>query len=354
MFSQKHQRMWIEIKKDIFSGNDQDQLNYLLLGLTYNPVNSIIRYNVYVDIEKVENLPLFVKLSNNIKDILREEYVAYNTGSKPKIFYIVSYSNNKNNIFNLEESLRFFKEALFIIVENNKNDSEFMKSVFRHFGIKGFNGEVNLVEHFNNGWIDFDNAGGCGNVKNFIDGKLQKYEKLAFKNGKESSDYYRFFVLLDSDKEYSHQLLKVEYKDLEIYLSKLGSGNYHILQKRMMENYMPDEVFKSLPHKGLRSWKNVYNKLTEEQKNYLNYSSGFSKTNDQNGVRKAQKAEILTLFNIPTADFNILDGGLKYPSFKTKFPLLFRDNPFVNKKTLKARAGSTELEEIITKINALI
>ncbi|MCU0392937.1 MAG: hypothetical protein MUE81_17650 [Thermoflexibacter sp.] len=140
-----------------------------------------------------------------------------------------------------------------------------------------------------------------------------------------------------------------------------------------MENYMPIEVFKDLrteiestknDHNNWQkmiAWIDVYINLTEQQKDFLNISSGFpSHIDKNNNTRKPIKQEVLTFFNVQqdekNQNFKILDEGFIYKGkeFKNEFPLLFLQSPRVNKHTLNYRCGTQELQEILRKIYELL
>ncbi len=278
------------------------------------------------------------------------EYIENNS----KIDYNITNKKGGNN-YNIEESIRFFTQPISIILENNKNDAYFIRAIYSYFD------RTDTIKEFEqNGWIRFENAGGCTNVKNFIKGQLESYEYLAYKNNRPSFDYLRMFILLDSDREYAAQPQKEKYNTLQQYLNSINitGSKYHILQKRMMENYMPKEVFEELKITyskvtDLSNWLNVYLNLSSDQMDFLNIKSGFPKDKDVNGVRIID-LNIKALYNLSQTNFDILDNGFHYPNFKNSFSELFIKSARVNKNSLKNRANSNELESILTKIFNLL
>ncbi|XHR93163.1 hypothetical protein ACFJIV_22950 [Mucilaginibacter sp. UC70_90] len=345
--------MWVEIAKNTFESNDSRGFYFILNLLTWNPGGSVSRYNVYVDSRDVDKTENYRNLSIDDKKLLDEEFDAFIT-SNGKVSYLISEDNNSNTIFNLEEAIRFFIQPLSIILENNKNDASFIRAIIYHFDQTTADGKQVLVDFMHNGWLQFENAGGCTNVENFIEGKLQSFNELAAKNNSDNHKYLRCIVILDSDTEFDGQPKKSQYLKLESYLHKKNITNYHFLEKRMMENYMPNEVVNSISDKSTKAWIDVYNTLSDKQKDYLNYKSGFSKEKDEHGVRKPIKAEILALYPLDKTNFDHLDTGLNYANFKENFPSLFESSGLVNKFTLKNRANSDELERILAKLKNLI
>src|SRR5690606_16519478 len=130
---------------------------------------------------------------------------------------IVSNQNSPEK-YNLEEAIVFLREPLWIILENNKNDENLIKSIIFHFD----NTESEyLKDCIKNRCVQFDNAGGCGNVKNLIKGRLKSFENLVAKNGSNSSKYYNAFVVIDSDRDFENQEIKQDYSTLIDYLNEI-------------------------------------------------------------------------------------------------------------------------------------
>ncbi len=227
--------------------------------------------------------------------------------------------------------------------------------MIKYFDNTGETGK--LQKPVDNGWIQFENAGGCTNVENFIKGKLQSFNNLSCQNNKSNSMYLRCFVLLDSDKEYPNAPIKTTYQNLLLFLNE-NKVTSHILEKRCMENYMPDDVLSYIANTPeLKKWFEAYFHLSHEQKDFLNISSGFSKKN-QDAIpitqRNELKQEIQDLYsNLSPANYEILDKGFKFANFKTEFPQKFFHHQ-VHKTSLQERCNSDELQEIIDKMTALL
>lgn len=355
--------MWIKIEIDIFKNSDFEGLNYIFNILSWSPPNSISRYNIFIDLEEIKHLENYTKLKglkNDLELLIEKQFDDFINSKSKNSKTDFQISNEKTlTAFNIEESIRFFGQPVSIVLENSKNDAYFIKAIIEYFDKVGV-----VKEHLKNGWIAFENAGGCTNVQNFIEGELKSFEDIASRNNRNTFDYFRGFVVLDSDKEYPSQLQKNQYIVLCDWLNSISlNDKFHIFAKRMMENYMPDEVFEDIKShlvttKGdisLIKWINVYLSLTKtEQKDYLNIKSGFSKEKDNVGNRKPILTEILNLYNISKHDFDILDIGFNFPNFKTSFPELFVKSPRVNKFTLDKRANTNELDEILDKISKLL
>ena len=257
--------MVVEIKDDIFKGRDFKGLNYLIQILTYKQ-----RYALFVEHTLIRDTELYNKLDEDDKKEIEENFNRIITEGLPSSHFITE--NSTFNQFNIEEAIRFFNQPISIILENSLNDQYFISAIIHHFDSLG-----ETKRHLENGWIQFENAGGCSNIQNFIMGKLQSFNNLTIKYGKQNNLYLRCFVVLDSDKEYPTMANKPAYDKLFPFLTDNCIPS-HILEKREMENYMPDDVFDDIATSpDLRKWFDVYVNLTEQQKDYLDNEKGFTK-----------------------------------------------------------------------------
>ena len=267
--------MIVEIKEDIFKGNDFKGLNYLIQILTYKQ-----RYQLFVDWSIINSTEMYQKFDIDDQQEIEASYNKIITeGTESK--YIIS--ENKNSCyFNIEEAIRFFIQPVSIILENSLNDQYLLRAI-----IKYFDSTKEVQRQLDNGWIQFENAGGCGNVENFIKGKLQSFNNYT----KNKHIYLRCFVLLDSDKEYPNAPIKTTYNNLLSFLNTHHVIN-HILEKRCMENYMPEEVFNYIANTPeLKKWLAAYVHLSMKQKDFLNICTGFSKK-DQFGISTTSRSSL--------------------------------------------------------------
>lgn len=345
--------MWVEIRKDIFEDSDFRGLYYVILILSWFP-KTFPRYSLFIDYEEVKgtvNFEELLRVDPSFKEIIDAQFNEFITRSSSvgQKDYIVTKARTGSNCFSIEESIRLFSRPLSLIVENSKNDSNFLKAIFYHFDDSG-----KLQEYIENGWIKFDNAGGCTNVRNFIEEELRSFEDLAARYSRNEFDYYRAFVLLDSDKAFSDQPMKTQYTSLISHFRTIGisEDGFHVLSKRTVENYMPDEVFREL--KGtindpdLLQWIDAYLLLSDEQKDYLNINDGFPPGDLDEDIKKLYESII------GTSNFTYLSKGFKLSGFKNRFTALFLNSGNINKQSLKDRAGSEEFAEILSKIYKLL
>ena len=340
--------MLIEIKDNIFSGNDFKGLNFLIQLATYKH-----RYDLFVDLSIIQDFEFYKRLDDEDKSILEDYFnqsIQNSQAECPR--YTVSDTEPKH--FNLEEAIRFFVQPLSIILENSLNDAYFIKALIHFFDDTG-----EAKRHLENNWIQFENAGGCDNIINFIKGKSQSFNNLP----KINQQYLRIINIMDSDRKFPDDKIRAnKLKTLRYLVSNNCSS--HILRKRNMENYLPDEVFDFIPRANInRNLIDIYKNFTNPfQKDFFNISKGFTNKKDEKGVPKKTRADleegVKELYSdVPDTDFEILDKGLQIGDFKSEVPKLF-EHDTITKENLLERVRHqqkyNELQEIVDKILKLL
>ena len=379
----KNSEIWVEIKLHVFKKAQFRDINFLIQLLNWSP-SSIKKYNFFVRVSysHLKEIPNFkALLPVDQKMLIDKRNDAFNNGkNKNPKYKITNKRNRKRNEFTIQEFIRFFQSPVLLILENSLNDGYFVRTIFDYFSPKSANKKSKLTEFLDNDWIQFVNAGGWKNITNYIEGRKNSLKDFATQQGREATDFIKCFVLIDNDKLYaSYSDADVRRKEqLKSDLEAQGI-QVHILNKRAMENYMPDEVIVGLPRLNNRyaqfqNWINVYQHLSGEQKDYLSYEKGFGRKVEEvsvngkttsvkvNKPRNEQEQGIRDLYpscSINDNDYEIIDTGLKgFPSFKKEFPKFFENRAYVDKATLLNREGGTKTDneflEIIEKIRSLL
>jgi len=326
----KNSENWIKIEKNIFEKSDFKDINFIIQILQWSPTPSIKRYNFFINssIEDLEKSKNYQQLSNIDKEYIKiQTYDAFISGKNSNYKYVISNkSSRKDKEFNIQEAIRYFLSPVSVIIENSLNDSYFLNSIFLHLEPK-VSQERKLISFLDNDWIQYVNAGGWTNIKNYVNGRLKSLESFATKHSRKPHVFLRCFVLMDSDKLHFGDK-KDDKEKLKNELEKLGI-EVHILNKRAMENYMPLEVLENLS--TINSRYSVYNNWIKKYKNYSSDDIDY---------------------------LNYKDELVNFSNFKDEFPKFFEIQHYCNRKTLLAREGgladNNEFLEIIDKVNCLL
>lgn len=334
----KKVKMVIEIKSDIFTdiGNLRD-VNHLITLFSDNR-----RYGYFCDISEIEGTELYKSLLDIDKLIIEEYFNKHISESTKMDFWIES--NSTDSSFNLMEAKRYFNQTFIIILENRLNDSYFLNALIENFKKRS----KIIKRHLDNGWLDYGNGGGLDNIINEVNAMMRSFENLP----KENHKYLRCFVLVDSDKKFPNDTIKQNRVKLFQFLNKI-SIPYHELEKREMENYLPDEVIETIENNN--DFIQAYLRLNDSQKDYFDLEEGFTVNLD------SSSAEIQELYaNVSVADFKVLRNNKIQlaSSFKSEFPKLF-SHPKTTQAALKNRVShqandANELETILDKISKLL
>ena len=140
----------------------------------------------------------------------------------------------------------------------------------------------------------------------------------------------------------------------------------HVLQKRTMENYMPDDVFDEFRNNQTDSWISAYLRLTPEQKDFFNIAEGFNGNireknlrNQGHAGRNCMSEGARQLFSsVSDTNYDRLEQGLSIANFKTQFPMKYEISPSVYAASLLLRTNHQsdpdELMHIIEQILKLL
>ena len=313
--------MLIKIDKDIFEGENFRGLNTLIQILSWKG-----RYELFIDLPFVLDSDLFKRLDEDDRVNIEGQFNKCVTESKRPGFHV---SESEDNAFNIEEAIRFFTQPVAIVLENSLNDGPFVRAIIEHFDKKGI-----LSEHLKNSWIKFGNSGGKDNFVNYLSAELRTFRNLP----KENHHYLRAFVITDSDKKFPDMEQENDKKRIIEFLEE-NNIPFHILEKREMENYLPDEAIDSIPDN--REFIDAYLKLKPVQKDYFDLEKGFPNRNFEqlsNGIKdlfRGVNEEDKKVFRKRSLAEKYKSSG---QTFKSEFPKLFHSAK-VTKETLLKRCA---------------
>lgn len=354
--------MNVLIEKEIFDSvsnkDEQIELSFLLHIIWYNN-----RYKLLIN-EDVTSCFTVQKMTETDKELLElcfQDTIVSNIEADC-IISNRGIEMQDEKVFSRTEAIKYLLQPLSIIVENSQNDAHFISAIMRCYDTS-----LLFAKHNDEGWVQFENAGGCGNVLNFIKARVKYFNN--------APKFLRCYVLLDGDKRFPSEDI-VKYDKLT---SRLDEWNikYHILEKRCMENYLPIQAIPS--NNNTREWVRAYEYLTPTQRDHINISSGFlgdltkeqkskvekdckkrrNKTKRNTLVRKYIHPKINELYsNVSDSNFGYLIDGLNIQDFKTKFPEHFNNATSVYRKVLQEvithQSNPNELENIKNDIISLI
>jgi hypothetical protein len=330
--------MLVSIRQDIFSNPKNDyELDDLLTFFKKGKHQLIL--NEPDDFLAFDNSTWKVSLKgDNLKLILR--------GLKSSRFIKkiiisddIAFSEEK---FSLEEAYLFLDKPLQILVEHNEYDEPFYFAI-----IKNFDFTNNLLNAFQNGWLEFDHGGGS-TIESVVRNSLKRNGKTSPYFVKPLEKYLRYYVIKDSDREFCRIQSDGSIIQQELTTSKTNffiknNVPFHYLYKREKENYIPDSVFEYFMHDNVKKqYAESYLKLNNHQKDFLDIEKGFSYY-DRNERVKALKdrneldQNVKELYKkVGDKDYEIIGLGFSdsYSSFKTKFSLEFKN---VSKEQMLSR-----------------
>lgn len=273
--------MIVCIEKSVFENAVTEearmQLSFLLYLVVYKTCYVLSIKDDVTETDYYKSLP------QSLQEVLGSAFLASVTASTEADCLVgLGYeSETKERKFSLQESISYLLEPSSVVLENGLNDAFFITAVLRCY-----DDSMQMVDFLEKGWLQFDNAGGCGNIKNFLQARVNHY--------KNKTKFLKCFVVVDGDCQYTGQE-QTKYNNLKKYLEKWGIG-YHILEKRTMENYMPMAVLDAQRGAMKREWTQAYSALTPQQRDHLSISGGFSqdipkvkKENLKNDIKKFKK-----------------------------------------------------------------
>ncbi len=339
--------MIVTILKDIFENDSNnrelDKLWYIIEE----------RHKLFMndedDIDALMDSKWFEEQREIDKEIIRDLIVwSLQNIEHLKNGVIISGQQN-NNYFPIKEAQKYLIQPFCIIFENSNNDSCFFDALLANFPKES----EKIREHKNENWMEYGMAG--GSAEDIIETKLKSYSNPVFT--KEKYKYLRCFVLADSDKKYKEMPFPKE--KLKKFLEE-HEVKYHFLEKREMENYLPDEAFEEIIDPKNKDFIEAYLKLSDKQKDYFDIQNGFPDKNFD-----SLEPEIKTLFRDISEEnrkffrknsLKTINSDSKN-NFKSEFPKLFLSKKVTKENLLQKTSHQNdpnELKNILKKITELL
>jgi hypothetical protein len=268
-------------------------------------------------------------------------------------------SGDELDYFSVVEATAYLKQQFVILLENSNNDSFFFDSLLFHFPEEG-----HVIKQYKDEHLLRYGMGGGSTIEDVIETVLNSFQAEMFKKAKHK--YLRYFVLVDSDRISPSMDLGPTKNNLIAYLTK-NEVDFHILEKREIENYLPDEAFREIENN--REYVESYLRLSQIQKDFFDIEKGF----DRNKNFRDLADQVKELYeNLSPGDKSALRSGSlerintkDKKNFKTDFPKLFISKN-VKKETLLRRCShhsndpashpydKNELPNLLKKITELL
>ena len=251
--------MNVKINADVFNNSASVdkflQLQFILHIIFYGK-----RYSLVLDDDKVLSSKAYNNLTDEEKDVIKQNLATTIIQDDQADCEIKENGSSEyiSRIFSPTEAVMYLLQPITILLENGVYDSYFIKALIRIYAQGG-----RLQNFISNNWLRFGNGGGCTNMLTLLKSQVE------FFGGK--SKFMKVYVLVDSDKRYPSDNID-KYGPLISYLTETNIP-YHILSKRSMENYLPEESYdvfvKGRTRHEIEIWKNAYISLSAKQKDFL-------------------------------------------------------------------------------------
>ncbi len=337
--------MLVSISKDISSSNNNDDLTKLWFTILNKHQLYLIKDE---DINALIDSCWYKALNDINRKLINESIIQSISGLKQKS-KVVIITNESGDGYTLVEGEKYLAQPLTIILENSLHDGYFFDSL-----LKCFSGESKkIIQHKDERWVKYGMGSGSS-IMQVIDTELKSFSSAIFTKPKYK--YLHFFVLIDSDKKSKDEDLNHSKLDLIKYLEE-NEIQFHVLEKREIENYLPNEAFVEITDNS--DYISAYLSLTAEQKDFFDIEKGlmnkpFVKLDDNiQSLYSDIPDEHKKLFR--KESLKNING--KKNNFKTYFPKIF-DSSQVTRKSLQKRVSHqddpNELLNILKKVNELL
>lgn len=274
-----------------------------------------VQSTIYIFIEKAFKNPIYRVKKQKTKQLIR-----------------IANQENEHEI-TLTFAINYLNEPLYILVENKFSDAALLNALFKNFR----KGAKKIRQAKENGWIRYFHGGGKDMFLKIIDDEYKKKPLPA-----------RLFVLMDSDKKSLDDLSESTKRIKEKCLSYTPPVPYHILHKREIENYLPNEVLYKIP-KELHPITDELLSLDKSLQDFYDFKGGIN--------NKARKEGIFS--ELSNESYNLLKLGYKQQKYNPEksLYLLFNDE-CVTRENLMAKCkhqeNPNELNDILDKITSLL
>jgi hypothetical protein len=256
----------------------------------------------------------------------------------------------------LEEAIKYLQQPVKVLLENSLNDGHFLNALLNNFKKRG----KKIQKHKEKKWLNYEMGGGT-TMRDVVE--REKMDLPSDFSTKEKHKYLRLFALIDSDKRHPTQRLDTAKQNLVDFFIE-NEIKYHVLQKREIENYLPEEAFQSMlgseTSEETKTYIRAYLDLCPTQKDFFDIEKGFHKNANYSNDIKCLFSEVLSNKNHPLIQHDLskaFNSNSRNKTFKSEFPKLFLSE-LVNQQGFLKRTehqdDPEELQHILDKISGLL
>ena len=266
--------MKFTIEPDVIISNDQELLNRIWYGIKY-PNEFVLMSDEQLDAWAVSDW------IDNVTDdtglVIKQGMTNWQQSAKNNLTNCCLINlHGQENTFKPDEAILFLSQPFQVFVENASTDGNFLNALINLFPKQS----KQIVRFQNKLQFSILNGGGSS-LLDSINVKINELEKIS----NTPSKFVRFFVLVDSDKKFPNETYKKSLTNLINYCLE-NSIQYHVLEKREVENYLTDNLVEKLKCGYNDSFIESFLELNEPQRDFFDLENGFDgknvKTLDQN------------------------------------------------------------------------
>lgn len=270
-----------------------------------------------IDLSNIEELISNENINETERLYLKRLAVAA-VNTNYQLAITISKHGGGDNQFQASDLNGILSRKAVVILENEFSDALFINTVLKS------QKKISLLQSKDVSW-EIKGAGGCGEIPKHILSEVTKMKNLK-----------RILVIHDSDRLYpDNEINEVQRKIIET--AEQNNVTCCTLDKREIENYIPDEIIAKLDvarKKIIESFSN----LSSTQKDFFDYKFGFKK---KGGHKAKSDASFNGLYeNIPDEVYNAIKNGFG----KEISDFAYKDETLITKDDFTLRCDKINIE----------
>jgi hypothetical protein len=304
------------------------------LDLIFQRIFAQIHSIDFSNIETITNSPWY----QDGRSLTKSQFLEYITSSP-----LTKRTPTKKISIHDPTTLKYIQKSSYtplkIYIEDREADGIFLDLIFKYLAESSIFSQWEVCQKSSPRGYEYVSAS-INQIKERVERELE--------DAQQQNRMRRVFILCDSDKRWPNETVKTSFS-IENFC-KEENLPFHILTKRNLENYIPDEIFQyysiSRDHQKHQQKYQIYLKLTDEEKYYFPIKSGLSEEEYlkayENGSYK----------NLSKEDRDALKERLFDKKGRPIKKILQDENlkKLITEKTLLSKNQNNELIDLTTKI----